>query len=207
MVWLILAGTGLGPVIALIARAWDDGAAGLHAVETILLGAVAVAIGAVAAPLGGMEAWMAAMLGWTLLALAAIDLRHGILPDILTLPLLLAGLAVAATREAGLPVEQVLGAVAGYLVFAGIAFLYRRGRGREGLGLGDAKLLAAAGAWLGWALLPYVVCFAAVAALAVVGVQHFAGRAVTRHLEIRFGPYLCLGAWLVFLYDAGRFGF
>ena len=92
-----------------------------------------------------------ALLGWWLLALALIDLRSWRLPDVLTLPLVVAGL-VAAWLDflpgTGLA-RAIAGAVLGYVALAGIAWVYRRLRHREGLGLGDAKLLAAAGAWLG----------------------------------------------------------
>ncbi len=87
----------------------------------------------------------ASALGWTLLALAAIDLRHYLLPDVLTLPLIPAGLAVAyALDPARLP-DHALGAALGFAAFAAIGSAYRRLRGREGLGLGDAKLLGGGG--------------------------------------------------------------
>jgi leader peptidase (prepilin peptidase) / N-methyltransferase len=150
------------------------------------------------------EVAAAGCLGATLFALAVIDFRHGILPDVLTLPLLLAGLAVSAWREGGMPADAIVGAAAGYAFFAVVALLYRRFRGREGLGLGDAKLLAAGGAWAGWQALPFIVAVASVAALALLALR---GQIVAPHQEVRFGPYLCLGVWLLYLYDASRFGF
>lgn len=92
------------------------------------------------------------LIGWWLLALALIDARHGRLPDPLTLPLAGLGVAVAfvAPRPGLAGIEaSLLGALLGYAVFATVAVAYRRWRGREGLGRGDAKLLAALGAWLG----------------------------------------------------------
>ena len=100
----------------------------------------------------GVAAALAVLLGWA----AWIDLKRMILPDWITLPLIPAGLALAWVQEQPL-LDRVIGAVAGYAVFAGIAWIYRRWRGRDGLGLGDAKLLAAAGAWTGWPSLPSVV--------------------------------------------------
>jgi leader peptidase (prepilin peptidase)/N-methyltransferase len=91
--------------------------------------------------------WPTAALGWVLLALAVIDARHFLLPDVLTLPLIPAGLAVAWWLDPGQLLHHALGAALGFVGFAGLAWVYRKLRGREGLGLGDAKLLAAAGAW------------------------------------------------------------
>ena len=131
------------------------------------------------------------LLGWALLALAAIDARHLLLPDGLTLPLIPLGLAQASERL----VEHALGAVLGYLVFAAIAAAYRRLRHREGLGLGDAKLLAAAGAWVSWSGLPSVVLIAAISGLTTAVVLRLSHRD-----RLAFGPHLCLGLWLVWLY-------
>ena len=122
----------------------------------IELAALGVAMSAVAV-LSGWLLWASLGLGWALLALAAIDLRHLVLPDILCLPLIPAGLAIAWALDPALLPDHALGAILGFAAFVAIAFVYRRLRGREGLGMGDAKLLAAAGAWLGWrALLPGV---------------------------------------------------
>ena len=126
------------------------------------------------------DAWIAALLGWWLLALALIDLQTWLLPDALTLPLLVAGLAAAALHQPpGTPlIDALAGAAAGYGLLAGLGYVYRRLRGRDGLGLGDAKLLAAAGAWLGLASLPWVVLAAALLGLllALVAKATAAGR-------------------------------
>ncbi|MGA8402253.1 MAG: A24 family peptidase, partial [Stellaceae bacterium] len=97
----------------------------------------------------GFEAWVDALLGWWLLALGWIDWRHGVLPDVLTLPLIVLGLAVAGDFEPERLWDPLLGVFFGYGVLWIVAWAYRRLRGREGLGLGDAKLFAAAGAWVG----------------------------------------------------------
>jgi leader peptidase (prepilin peptidase)/N-methyltransferase len=165
----------------------------------IELAALAVAASA-AFVLSGWLMWVSLALGWTLLALAAIDLRHYLLPDVLTLPLIPAGLAVAWGLDAALLPGHALGALAGFAAFAGIGWLYRRVRGRHGLGLGDAKLLAGAGAWLGWAALPSVVVVAAVAALTLALAQALGGAKLALAGKLAFGPHLALAFWLVWLF-------
>ena len=169
----------------------------------VILGA-ALAVGlSAAAVFDGPRAGVAALLGWTLLALARIDLGHGLLPDRLTAPLALGGLA-AAGLDAWEPVgpslgEAVLGALVGFGALAALAALYRRWRGRDGMGLGDAKLLGAAGAWIGAPALPLTVCLAASSALlAVLAARRFAWP-LERGGAVPFGPFLCLAVWIVFL--------
>ncbi len=143
--------------------------------------------------------WPTCGLGWVLLTLAMIDAHTLLLPDPLTLPLIPAGLAVAAWLD--LPLAAALiGAVAGFAAPAAVRWLYFRLCGREGLGLGDAKLLAAAGAWLGWPGLPGVVLIGALAALAFTLVVAAIERRLDRTRPIPLGPVLCLGFWLVWLY-------
>ncbi|MGE0415602.1 MAG: A24 family peptidase [Acetobacteraceae bacterium] len=145
--------------------------------------------------------WQAdAFLAAALLSLAVIDLRTMRLPDLLTAPLILVGFADAwLWLPVALP-DRVVGAVAGYAAFGAIGFAYRLVRGRDGLGLGDAKLLAAGGAWLGWQALPITVLIAAVAGLVGVTGLHLAGRSVGRATAMPFGPALALAIWLVRLY-------
>jgi leader peptidase (prepilin peptidase)/N-methyltransferase len=160
---------------------------------------VALAIGIWAATqFGGKDLLLVCLLGWTLLALAVIDLRTMLLPDLLTLPVLGLGLFVAAAD--GQLSESLIGAALGFAVFALIAAVYRRWRGRDGLGLGDAKLLGAAGAWVGWTGLPSIVLIASLAALVVAMpmVIRVAGRRDQR--EIAFGPYLAGATWITVLY-------
>jgi leader peptidase (prepilin peptidase)/N-methyltransferase len=153
----------------------------------------------------GAVLWASCVLGWTLLALAECDRRAMLLPDALTLPLVAAGLGVAWGLFPERLLDHAIGAVVGYGALAGIAWVYARMRGREGLGLGDAKLLAAAGAWLGWQALAGVVVVAAAAALAVT----VARGALRGHLggsdAIAFGPFLALGLWLSWLYGPVTF--
>jgi leader peptidase (prepilin peptidase) / N-methyltransferase len=164
----------------------------------IELAALAVALSA-AWVLSGWLLLVSLALGWTLLTLAAIDQRHFLLPDALTLPLIPAGLAVAFAIDPALVVPHLLGALAGFAAFAAIGVVYRRLRGREGLGLGDAKLLAAAGAWLGWQALPGLVVIAALCALALALARALTGDRVSATTRIAFGSYLALAFWLVWL--------
>ena len=165
----------------------------------IELAALAVALSA-ATVVSGWLLWASLALGWSLLGLAVIDLRHYLLPNVLTLPLIPAGLGVAWLLDPVRFADHALGAAAGLFGFALIAWVYRRVRRREGLGLGDAKLLAGGGAWLGWQALPSVVVIAAASALGVALAGALAGGKLTAATRIAFGPYLALGIWLVWLY-------
>ena len=161
------------------------------------------ALGVALAALGidrGRDAWIDALFGWWLLTLAWIDWRRLVLPDVLTLPLVALGLATAAAFAPDELGDRLAGAAAGYLGLWGIAWLYRRLRGREGLGMGDAKLFAAAGAWVGASGLPSVLAGAALAALAAAGAMMLAGRRLDRYAALPFGPFLAAGAWLVWLF-------
>jgi leader peptidase (prepilin peptidase) / N-methyltransferase len=165
----------------------------------IELAAVAVAVWATFL-LSGWLLFATAALGWTLLALAVIDWKHELLPDPLTLPLIPAGLAVAWAIDPEQLLAHAVGAAVGFLAFAALALAYERLRGREGLGLGDAKLLAAAGAWLGWQALPSVVVIAAVSGLLVALFHAARGQRLEATTRLPFGPHLALGFWLVWLY-------
>lgn len=163
-------------------------------------------MGAAAAVLGvalfGLTpaALFAALFGWFLIALAVIDWETGYLPDWLTLPLVIAGLAANALGAfAPLP-DALTGAVAGYLSFRLIAEAFVRLRGYEGLGQGDAKLLAAVGAWGGWQALPLVIFAASILTLAAVLCLRLANRTVTAQTPLAFGPGLCAAGYLVVLF-------
>jgi leader peptidase (prepilin peptidase)/N-methyltransferase len=141
-------------------------------------------------------------LGWTLLTLGIVDLVAFRLPDVLTLPLAAAGLLLSLRLPDHDPLAHLIGAAAGFLVLYLIAVLYRRARAREGLGLGDAKLAAAIGAWLGWQALPSVILIACAAAFIWIGVGvALRGRAVLSE-QIAFGVPLCFAFWLMWLYGA-----
>jgi leader peptidase (prepilin peptidase) / N-methyltransferase len=148
----------------------------------------------------GSDAWIDAALGWWLLALGWIDARRFVLPDALTLPLIVLGLAAAgALAPVELP-DRVVGAAFGYVGLWLVAWIYRRLRGREGLGLGDAKLLAAAGAWVGASGLPSVLAGAAIAGLVAAGGMMLVGRRFDRYSALPFGPFLAAATWLVWLF-------
>lgn len=152
----------------------------------------------IAAP--DLPLWASCLLGWGLLTLALIDWRDGMLPDALTLPLLVIGLAITAWQQPGAWESHIIGGAAGYLVLEAIRLAYRRLRGRDGMGGGDPKLLAALGAWTGWVGLPSIVFLAALATLAVVAILPLTGKTIRRDQPLPFGPGLCLAGWLVWLY-------
>jgi len=145
-------------------------------------------------------AWATAALGWMLLALAEIDRRHLLLPDALTLPLLLAGLGVAAWYPGMRLIDHLLGAALGFAGLWLLAAAYQRLRGREGLGQGDAKLFAAAGAWLGWQGLASVLLIGAASGLAWTLVRNLTGHGKPPTEPIGFGPFLALGTWLTWIW-------
>lgn len=151
----------------------------------------------------GPEIWLICAtlaLGATLAALSAIDLAVRRLPDVLTLPLAAAGIGLAWLIDPQLVPWRAAAALAGFLALWAVARLYLVLRGRAGLGLGDAKLLAASGAWVGLEGLPSVVLVGSVAALAALAVARWSGQVLSPHLAIPFGPFLALGFWLVWLY-------
>tara|TARA_B100000686_G_scaffold319493_1_gene370299 strand:- start:368 stop:1090 length:723 start_codon:yes stop_codon:yes gene_type:complete len=148
--------------------------------------------------LSGVDVMIACALGWTLLLLSLIDLRHQVLPDSLTLPLALLGLAVAWFDGYDMLLDGAVGCVTGFVLFYFISISYRRLRGREGLGLGDAKLFAAGGAWVAWQGLASVVLVASVAALMVAGLQAMRG-SLRADNRIPFGLYLGPAIWLIWL--------
>jgi leader peptidase (prepilin peptidase)/N-methyltransferase len=136
---------------------------------------------------------------WVLLALTFIDFDTQYLPDDLTLPLLWAGLLL---NVAGVFVplqEAVIGAIAGYLALWTIYWLFRIVTGREGMGHGDFKLLAALGAWLGWKMLLPIVLLSSVVG-ATVGIGLIVLRKMGRDVPIPFGPYLAAAGFITLLF-------
>lgn len=150
-------------------------------------------------------AWSTAGLGWWLLALSAMDLREQRLPDLLTLPLLGAGLLVAWAQPdwAGAPplAASLLGALLAGGGLGAVRWAYSRLRRREGLGLGDVKLAAALGAWLGPWPLPSVLLLAS-----AFGLVHALAVGARREPSMRvpFGPSLAIAFWLVWLTGSSR---
>ena len=144
--------------------------------------------------------WASCVLGWTLLALAWIDIEHMLLPDTLTLPLLLAGLGTTLLLQPETITDQALGAALGYIVFRAVGAGYRISRGRTGLGGGDAKLLAAAGGWLGWQALPWIVVGASLGGIVAALIACLLGHRISRTTAIPFGCFIAVATWLVWLY-------
>ena len=162
---------------------------------------------AVSALLSAYAAWHfgfgAAALGallfvWAMVALTFIDLDTQLLPDDITLPLLWLGLAFnLGDTYTNLP-AAVIGAMAGYLALWSVFWLFKLATGKEGMGYGDFKLLAAIGAWLGWQILPLTILLSSVVG-AVVGIGLIVLRQHGREIPIPFGPYLA-AAGLLALY-------
>ncbi len=163
------------------------------------LACIGIAAWAVLAAPDPLFAWLSFALGGGLLTLAWIDWQHMVLPDVLTLPLALAGLGATMLVDPVSSTEHAVAAMVGYLAFRAIEVTYRSLRGRDGLGQGDAKLLAAAGAWLGLAALPRVVFIAAIFALALAGGMRIAGRTLQSDTPVPFGPALCAAIWSVWI--------
>jgi leader peptidase (prepilin peptidase)/N-methyltransferase len=130
----------------------------------------------------------------TLARLVWIDLHSLRLPDIYTLPLIAAGLAIAPFHEGVTVAASLIGATIGFGLFWAIGEIYFRRHGTEGLGLGDAKLFAASGSWLGYALLPQVLLVASLGGLIFALLAKRDGKR-----QIAFGPWLALGFALVWL--------
>jgi leader peptidase (prepilin peptidase)/N-methyltransferase len=148
----------------------------------------------------------ALVLTWFLVALAFIDIDTQLLPDSLTLPLLWLGLLLAVVMPHipgdRLPVDlrsAVIGAIAGYLVLWSVYHVFRQVTGKEGMGYGDFKLLAALGAWMGWQILvPLLIVAAGVGA--VVGVTAIVLRRHKASVPMAFGPYLAAAGWLMLMF-------
>ena len=129
---------------------------------------------------------------WSMIALAFIDLDTFYLPDDITLPLVWAGLLA---NMGGLFVDlqsAVIGAIAGYLALWIVFWGYKLATGKDGMGYGDFKLLAAIGAWLGWKMLPVVILLSSLVG-AIVGISLIVFARHGRNVPIPFGPYLVLG--------------
>ena len=162
-------------------------AAALHGVlAAALLGATPAAV-------------FMALFGWILLALAVIDFETGYLPDWLTGPLALMGLSANAFSIFAPLVDALIGAAAGGVAFWAIGAFWRRWRRVDALGMGDAKFLAALGAWMGWAALPLIVLVGSLASLGVVLLPLAGGAKINLRDAVPFGPGLAAGGYLVFV--------
>ncbi len=144
------------------------------------------------ASIGGIAALAA--FGWALLLLALLDARHFWLPDAITLPLTLAGLASVTVLPALSLPERLIGAAAGYASLEILRRAFRWLRGREGMGGGDPKLLAAIGAWLGTTALPMIVLCAAMMGLGWAGWLSLRKAVVDGETQLPLGTLMALAA-------------
>jgi leader peptidase (prepilin peptidase)/N-methyltransferase len=140
----------------------------------------------------GLPAAGALLLIWALLALTAIDFDTQLLPDDITLPLLWVGLIFNVFGVFTNLHEAVLGAVIGYLALWSVYWMFKLATGKEGMGYGDFKLLAALGAWLGWQMLPLIILLSSLVG-AIVGITLIVAAKRGRNVPIPFGPYLAGG--------------
>jgi leader peptidase (prepilin peptidase)/N-methyltransferase len=136
---------------------------------------------------------------WILLALAVIDLNTQLLPDDLTLPLLWLGLLLSLCGIFATPAAAIIGAAAGYLSLWTVYHVFRLLTGKEGMGYGDFKLLAALGAWMGWVALPGIILLSSLVG-ALVGITLIIVRRQDRSVPIPFGPYLAAAGWIMLLW-------
>ena len=158
--------------------------------------------------LSGIVAWhfgvewscLAALtLTWSLIALSFIDIDHQLLPDSITLPLLWLGISVNLFSTYTDLQSSVIGAIAGYLSLWLVFQAFKLVTGKEGMGYGDFKLLAALGAWLGWTYLPSIVLLSSFVG-ASIGISLMILGKHQRDIPIPFGPYLAAAGWLVLIW-------
>jgi leader peptidase (prepilin peptidase)/N-methyltransferase len=134
-----------------------------------------------------------------LIALTGIDMDTQLLPDNITLPLLWAGILANYFALFTTLASSVLGAVAGYLILWSIYQLFRLLTGKEGMGYGDFKLLAALGAWLGWQYLPLMVLLSSVVG-AAVGLILLGSGKLQRDKPMPFGPFIAAAGWIALVW-------
>ena len=157
----------------------------------------------------GVEALAAIVMTWFLIAISVIDIDHQLIPDSMSLPLIWVGLALSLFHPLSAaevlfvdPKTAIVGALAGYLSLWSIYQLFKLLTGKEGMGYGDFKLLAALGAWLGWKMLPLIILLSAVVG-AIVGIAMIVFSRHDRSVPIPFGPYLAAAGWVAMLYGHG----
>lgn len=145
------------------------------------------------------------LLLWGLLILSAIDLRHLLLPDQLSYPLLWFGLLASVSVLPVEPVDAIYGAAAGYLSLWLVYWVFKLLTGKEGLGYGDFKLLAVLGAWFGWAMLPLIILSASFAG-ALIGIVLLAVQRHQRGSPLPFAPFLAMGAVIALIFGDAIYG-
>ncbi|MFE8727867.1 prepilin peptidase [Aeromonas hydrophila] len=163
----------------------------------LLTALLSLVVAATFAPGWGLLA--ALLLTWVLVVLTFIDLDKMLLPDQLTLPLLWGGLLFNLAGGFAPLADAVIGAMAGYLVLWGLYWGFKLLTGKEGMGYGDFKLLAALGAWLGWQALPIVLLLSSLVG-AFIGIGLILLRNHHQNKPIPFGPYLAIAGWIALLW-------
>jgi leader peptidase (prepilin peptidase) / N-methyltransferase len=172
---------------------------------------VELATGLVSAAVAWRYGWhwqtlAALVLTWALIALTVIDYDHQVLPDSISLPLLWLGLLLSITWHPGLrptipvdPASAVIGAAAGYLLLWLVYWVFKLATGKDGMGYGDFKLLAALGAWMGWQMLPLIILLSALTG-ALIGIGLIVLRGRERGRPMPFGPFLAMAGWIAMMW-------
>jgi leader peptidase (prepilin peptidase)/N-methyltransferase len=142
---------------------------------------------------------LALLLLWFLIALTVIDIDTYLLPDNLTLPLLWLGIVVNSFSVFTDLSSAVWGAIFGYLSLWSVYWLFKIVTGKEGMGFGDFKLLAALGAWMGWQFLPLIIILSSFVG-AIIGIAGILIMGRDKNIPIPFGPYLAIAGWIAFLW-------
>lgn len=136
---------------------------------------------------------------WVLISLTGIDFREQLLPDQITLPLLWLGL-FANLNGIFVPLnEAVIGALGGYLSLWSVFWLFKLITGKEGMGYGDFKLLAALGAWMGWQMLPLIIILSTFVG-ALVGIVGLLMKTREKQVPMAFGPFLAMAGWIALIW-------
>ncbi len=145
------------------------------------------------------EAAAVAIFSWTLISLTFIDIDHQLLPDSMTLPLMWLGLVANALGFFTDLHSALYGAVFGYLSLWSVYWLFKLLTGKEGMGFGDFKLLAALGAWAGWQHLPAIIILSSLVG-ALLGTLNILLSGQDKNKPIPFGPYLAIAGWIAFFW-------
>ncbi len=165
----------------------------VEALSAILATCVALRFGVSVQTLAGL------ILTYILIVQSAIDCKHTLIPDEITLPTLWLGMLISITAIFTNSSAAILGAVFGYLLLWGIYWLFWLFTKKEGMGYGDFKLLAMLGAWLGWTQLPFIILASSVLGT-IIGVGIISSAKKKRNIKIPFGPFLAIAGWISLLY-------
>lgn len=147
------------------------------------------------------ETLLGLFLTWSLITLTMIDAKTMLLPDNITLPLLWSGLLINTSNIFTDLESAVFGAIIGYLILWLVYKIFKLLTGKEGMGYGDFKLLAALGAWMGWLMLPQIILLSSLVG-AVIGIAMIAVRKHDKRIPIPFGPYLAIAGWIAFIWGS-----